>query len=105
LEDIHTESGFSISIRGTATFSFQKDEGIVTLERKSFDGKRTEARHCRIKDLHTVHMFLDASSVEIFINNGEEVFSARYFPFPGNHEVTASSTGKSEMNVGIWTLM
>ena len=43
-----------------------------------------------IKDLHTVHMFLDASSVEIFINNGEEVFSARYFPFPGNHEVTAS---------------
>ncbi|MCY8280919.1 hypothetical protein, partial [Bacillus inaquosorum] len=30
---------------------------------------------------------------------------ARYFPFPGNHEVTASSTGKSEMNVGIWTLM
>ncbi len=81
LEDIHTESGFSISIRGTASFSFHKDEGIVTLERTCFDGKRTESRHCRIKDLHTVHMFIDASSVEIFINNGEEVFSARYFPF------------------------
>ncbi|MED4646537.1 sucrose-6-phosphate hydrolase [Bacillus inaquosorum] len=105
IEDIDTESGFSISIRGTAAFSFHKDEGIVTLERTSFDGKRTEARHCCIKDLHTVHMFIDASSVEIFVNNGEEVFSARYFPFPGNHEVTASSTGKSEMNVGIWTLM
>lgn len=105
IEDIDTQSGFSISIRGTAAFSFDKEEGIVTLERTSFDGKRTEARHCRIKDLHTVHMFIDASSIEIFINNGEEVFSARYFPFPGNHEVTASSTGKSKMNVGIWTLM
>ncbi|MEC1752438.1 sucrose-6-phosphate hydrolase [Bacillus mojavensis] len=105
IEDIDTESGFEIDIRATATFSYRKEEGLITLERTSFDGTKTEARHCRISNLHTVHMFIDASSVEVFVNHGEEVFSARYFPFPGNDEVTARSNGRSEMKVGIWTLM
>ncbi|XYY59723.1 GH32 C-terminal domain-containing protein [Bacillus velezensis] len=55
--------------------------------------------------MHSVRLFLDASSIELFLNDGEEVFSARYFPFPGNDEVTVTSAGKTEINGSIWALL
>ncbi|XYJ24001.1 GH32 C-terminal domain-containing protein [Bacillus velezensis] len=55
--------------------------------------------------MHSVQLFLDASSIELFLNDGEEVFSARYFPFPGNDDVTVTSVGKTEINASIWTLL
>lgn len=33
------------------------------------------------------HMFVDTSSVEIFINDGEEVFTSRIFPGPDSQEI------------------
>ncbi|KXZ16972.1 sucrose-6-phosphate hydrolase [Bacillus nakamurai] len=105
LEDIFTESGFEVAIRGTARFIFNPKEGMAVLERTAFNGEEKETRSCAITDVHTVQLFMDASSIEVFLNDGEEVFSARYFPFPGNDEVTVTSGGNTEMNVAIWTLL
>ncbi|MGY3835868.1 sucrose-6-phosphate hydrolase [Bacillus atrophaeus] len=104
IENIQTLSGFEFDIRKAARFIFRKDEGLVTLKRVSFDGEKTEERHCHINRLHTLHMFIDASSLEIFINEGEEVFSARYFPSLENHEVTVKSNGNTGMKVSVWAL-
>ncbi|MCX3306357.1 sucrose-6-phosphate hydrolase [Bacillus sp. NEAU-CP5] len=105
LEDITCESGFEISIRGAARFIFHQEEGLAVLERTAFSGEEKETRSCAISEVHSVQLFLDASSIELFLNDGEEVFSARYFPFPGNDDVTVTSVGKTEINGSIWTLL
>ncbi|MGD6656427.1 GH32 C-terminal domain-containing protein, partial [Xanthomonas citri pv. citri] len=71
----------------------------------AFSGEEKEKRSCAISEVHSVQLFLDASSIELFLNDGEEVFSARYFPFPGNDDVTVTSVGKTEINASIWTLL
>ena len=41
------------------------------------------------------HLFVDTSSVEIFINNGEEVFTSRIFPDPESKEIRFFAKGGS----------
>lgn len=86
-------------------FIFHQEEGLAVLERTAFSGEEKEKRICAISEVHSVQLFLDASSIELFLNDGEEVFSARYFPFPGNDDVTVTSIGKTEINGSIWTLL
>ncbi|MCY8023807.1 sucrose-6-phosphate hydrolase [Bacillus sonorensis] len=100
----YIEEGFEISFRGAARLIYRKAEGVLTLERQSYVDERTEARHCRIAGLKDLNIFLDASSVEIFVNGGEEVFTARYFPSPGNNHVWISGRKEIIMNVSSWTI-
>lgn len=57
----------------------------VILDR-TFSGKAIESsfgtiRKCNVESERIkIHMFVDVSSVEIFINDGEEVFTSRIFP-------------------------
>ncbi|TKH40114.1 sucrose-6-phosphate hydrolase [Paenibacillus polymyxa] len=47
-----------------------------------------EVRQCAWdKDHIKLHLFVDTSSVEIFINDGEEVFTSRIFPHPESDEI------------------
>ncbi|MCP3810262.1 sucrose-6-phosphate hydrolase [Paenibacillus sp. Lou8.1] len=47
-----------------------------------------EVRQCSWdKDHIKLHLFVDASSVEIFVNDGEEVFTSRIFPHPESDEI------------------
>lgn len=47
-----------------------------------------EVRQCPWdKDHIKLHLFVDASSVEIFVNDGEEVFTSRIFPHPESDEI------------------
>lgn len=39
-----------------------------------------QVRKCKLLELKNIRIFVDRSSVEVFINNGEEVFSGRIFP-------------------------
>ena len=98
------EEGFEISFRGAARLIYNKAEGIITLERNSYVDEKTEARQCRLQELRNLNIFLDASSIEIFVNEGEEVFTARYFPYPGNNDVWISARKEIIMNVTSWTM-
>ncbi len=47
-----------------------------------------EVRQCVWdKDHLKLHLFVDTSSVEIFVNDGEEVFTSRIFPHPESDEI------------------
>lgn len=47
-----------------------------------------EIRQCSWdKDHIKLHLFVDTSSVEIFVNDGEEVFTSRIFPHPESDEI------------------
>lgn len=59
---------------------YDKDEGKLTLERDRFEDRTKEVREVEIEELQDLHIFIDASSIEIFVNGGREVFTARYFP-------------------------
>ncbi|WP_409291545.1 glycoside hydrolase family 32 protein [Peribacillus sp. SCS-37] len=66
--------------------SFDKVSGIVTLDRENFEDsfggefgfKRSDA--IKIVESVKVQIFVDKSIAEIFINDGEIVFTARVFP-------------------------
>ncbi|MFP3513601.1 GH32 C-terminal domain-containing protein, partial [Peribacillus sp. SIMBA_075] len=51
-------------------------------------------RKCRMDaDVYKFHLFVDSSSVEIFVNDGEEVFTARIFPDIRSQEIRFFAKG------------
>lgn len=46
-------------------------------------------RRCRMAQLNNVKILADVSTVEVFINDGEEVFSTRYYPEEQELQITA----------------
>lgn len=59
----------------TFTLSFESENKAI----KKAGAGRTH-RKTRISKIQDLRIFVDTSSIEIFINNGEEVFTTRYFP-------------------------
>lgn len=56
------------------------DNGIFTLQFLSDSGCGRKERKAQIKELHTLRILKDVSMLEIYINDGEYVFTTRYFP-------------------------
>lgn len=101
----YEEHSVEISFRNDVRFIYNPIEKLATLERKSFVHGLTEARHCRVESLSSLHIYLDTSSLEIFINGGEEVFTSRIFAYPENESVSFASKGKFQFHVKKWDLM
>jgi beta-fructofuranosidase len=95
---------FEISLNGKARFIYDPSKKIATLERKCLKEDKIEARHCELESLHKLHIFLDSSSVEIFLNDGEEVFSSRIFGNVIDESIVFSSPGEINFNLKKWTL-
>lgn len=100
-----TEAGvLSLSLRNEITFYYNPAEKLVQLTRPRFRDGELETRHCRIESLEKLHIYLDHSSVEIFINEGEEVMTSRFFPHPEENSVKISG-GKGSIIWSSWELM
>ncbi|RKQ30269.1 glycoside hydrolase family 32 protein [Oceanobacillus halophilus] len=96
---------FSITMGETSRISYDAVAKVLTFERGAFDGKGfVEKRQCVVETLHSLRMFKDTSSMEIFVNNGEEVFTSRVFDDPEAKGITFTATeGKLEMDVKKWS--
>ena len=67
-----------------------------TLSGKVIGSKYGTERKCQIVgDVRKFHLFVDSSSVEIFVNDGEEVFTSRIFPDIRSKEIRFYATGGS----------
>lgn len=87
--DIEEASNFGINIRtdGDANektiISYDKDSGFLTLDRnksgKGPGGVRRAPVELEDEKLH-LQIYVDLSSIEVFINNGEKVMTARIYP-------------------------
>lgn len=95
---------FSISFRNYATFSYEPKKKLVSLERVSFANGNREKRQCVLEKLDNINIYLDTSSIEIFLNGGEEVFSARIFPQEENKEILFSARGECVCDIKKWDL-
>ncbi|WP_171051752.1 glycoside hydrolase family 32 protein [Alteribacter natronophilus] len=95
---------FEIDLRGEARIIFDREAKTLTFERRNFADRLTEKRQCHLEELRSLRLFLDTSSVELFVNGGEEVFTSRYFPAPDNREIRFGATGPAEVSVRKWAL-
>lgn len=70
---------FKLMIRQGAILEYKADKKIVSL---IFDecGYGRDKRSVQVGALQNIHIFGDTSSLEIFLNDGEEVFTSRYYP-------------------------
>lgn len=61
------------------SLSYNKDNNIFELERSDYEGDNRFAKLTDYTDNFNFHILLDTSSLEIFINNGEVVFTERFY--------------------------
>lgn len=87
---------------------YNRAEQKMILDR-SFSGEEVgtaygTTRACYLNSkMISIHMFVDTSSVEIFINDGEEVFTARIFPESDCNQIRFfASNGSATFTIQKW---
>lgn len=73
---IKKSSDFSLRIRENAVLSYQGGTLLLDME-KCGSGRKTRA--VNIVDVRNIKIISDSSSLEIFVNDGEEVFTTRIY--------------------------
>ena len=81
--DKKTSHSFSLSTKAEGSLDFNYDQGLFSLDRlgfgRDFGGDFGYERYAFLPEIETMRIFIDRSSIEIFINGGESVLSSRYF--------------------------
>ena len=87
----------TMTLREGITLSY-KDK-ILTLDLGEYGAGRT-TRKVRVESLEYLQIFADTSSIEIFVNHGEEVFTSRIYSLKGN----VSIQGELEVTMTVYPL-
>ncbi|ASF41054.1 sucrose-6-phosphate hydrolase [Halobacillus halophilus] len=104
LEFEQIEDQFAVELFQYAAISYK--DGILTLSRPHLENReKTEFRRVELpQGLRNLHLFIDQSALEIFVNNGEEVFTSRIFPQPEEEDILFTSLGESSFSIEQWKL-
>ena len=80
--DLTVESGdMKVALCGGLILRYREAEGIFWMEFKdSRLGGGRDIRGRRMKELTKLRILVDVSSVEVFLNDGQDVFSTRFYP-------------------------
>jgi len=74
--DIENSENFLVKMEDV---KLSYDNNIFSLEMQE-SGEGRNKRSVYLEELKKLHIFVDTSSIEIFINDGEEVFTSRFYP-------------------------
>jgi len=97
------DTHISVDLYGVATVTYDEEARMVTLERKSLADGTVETRSCIIENqLNELRLFLDQSTLELFVNGGEEVFTSRMFPEVLEESVRFKVTRGVSIGVRAW---
>ena len=70
---------------------------------ENFEGG--DIRKCKFKEKNLkLHLFLDESSAEIFVNDGLEVFSSRLYNNIENNEIFFFTDGEADIDGKLWEI-
>ena len=83
--ECRTQQQGRLVIRGSAVIEWE--EGLLRLKIDGGGAGRT-VRCAEVGEVQTLRVLADVSSLEIFVNGGEQVLSTRYYPAPYMHGVT-----------------
>lgn len=79
LEDIHmTESSFKISLGGQMLLKYEN--GVAEIGFPGLTGAGRTVRKAKLDSFRNIRLLVDTSAAEIYLNDGEIVFSTRYYP-------------------------
>ncbi|MDR2940700.1 MAG: glycoside hydrolase family 32 protein [Clostridiales bacterium] len=84
----------SINARVSVEFNKGDQEFFIEFHDSALGGGRAK-RSARMENCFEIRLFVDTSSVEIFINGGEEVFSTRFYPEDGRSCLSVTGEGFS----------
>ena len=105
IQDIEIAEGWmEISISDGGRIIYSADEKVISFERKSYVDGMTEKRQCILSGLKNLRIFIDTSSVEIFINDGLETFTSRIYPSPKNDKITFGASKDASFTALKWDL-
>ncbi|HIW11546.1 MAG TPA: sucrose-6-phosphate hydrolase [Candidatus Salinicoccus stercoripullorum] len=96
------KNGFEMEIRKDVRIVFEDGKFIVG--RNTFDKAGREQRTVELDRLEGLQIYLDHSSVEIFVNAGEEVFTCRFFPDANDNEIRLMHSNTHTVNFSHWPL-
>ncbi|WJE15499.1 sucrose-6-phosphate hydrolase [Halobacillus sp. ACCC02827] len=104
LEFEKIEDQFAIELFQYASLSYK--DGVLTLSRPHLEDKtKTEFRRVALEQgLKSMRLYVDHSSLEVFINEGEEVMTSRIFPQPEEEHILFTSLGESTFSIEQWKL-
>lgn len=74
---------FELIVKSSVRIIYNRTTGVLTLERQGAHPKYKESRSVYLggeKHELQLHVFVDKSSIEVFVNGGKEVFTSRVFP-------------------------
>lgn len=81
LEELYFQNeGEMLTIQIEEDAEIQWKDGLVKLGLSEKSGYGRTERFLRLESLKNIRLFLDASSIEIFFNDGEYVMTSRYYP-------------------------
>jgi beta-fructofuranosidase len=88
--DVEVDFFTSADGKGGLTLRFSEATGEIVLDRSGMDitfGEEGDAVRSRVLENGLFHLrvFVDSSSIEIFVNDGEAVFTSRVFPTKREH--------------------
>jgi beta-fructofuranosidase len=85
---------FDLLYRNEVRISFDSTTRKFTVERTNWATSLRETRSATLcRNLKNIAIYTEETSMEIFINGGEEVFSLRYFAKDMDSKVTAEIEG------------
>lgn len=94
--------GFEMVLRNDVRVIYDGQRFII--ERRKFSGEGREQRAFQLEQLANLRIFLDRSSVEIFVNGGEEVCSSRFFPEVDERNIELKARGAVQCEMTVWNL-
>lgn len=99
--DINSESGLSLIINEDVSLTFDAADETFTLEFLNATGAGRTKRIVSLKELRNLRVFCDYSALEIFINEGQEVFATRYYPEQRKNSIEVTCC---KATVAVWEL-
>lgn len=89
-------SDFEIDLFNKTVCLTYNGENLI-LSRKSWSKQGVESKTIQIKQLSALQIFIDSSTMEIFLNRGEKVLSLRYFLDNETHDTYFHSSQSMEI--------
>ena len=77
-EIVMTGSSFQISMGGQMVFKYE--DGVAEIGFSGIAGAGRTKRKAKVDELKNIRLLADTSAAEIYLNDGETVFSTRYYP-------------------------
>lgn len=99
IEDIAvTDRSFQISMGGQMLFKYENE--IAEIGFSEIAGAGRNKRKAKVSELNNIRILADTSAVELYLNDGEIVFSTRYYPDREDLQLKV----KAENSGNLWNL-